>query len=331
MNNSTDLFFSFSLKNPSKSKCGDASFSGLIKNKDKEFILLIAADGVSKAPKDYLASTSVVKFIIEYLESEPINNIKNDFEKAVLFANSQICLGVEGTIGMLSTLSALLYCQANGKLYFINIGDSRIFGFKTNTWNQLTIDDASRILYKENGKLKLQNGVPIFMSGLTKAIGGNKNLSLEAIELNDNEYSGFALSTDGFYSLNNWENLLGELFHSISPKQWLEKNTNELLGTIHDDATVSFLRLPIPKAFQLTKENLSNVHYSNAMVLLFTNKELDKAFMLKDIPLINELVLRLIKYQILDSKPKMILLLEKLIQFQATESIQSLTDLIRKM
>lgn len=331
MDTLVETHFSFSLKNPAKVKCGDASFSGLLKNNNKEFILLIAADGVSKAPKDYLASASVVKFIKEFLETETINNIKDAFEQAVLFANTQICIGVEGTTGMLSTLSALIYYPVNDKIYTINIGDSRIFGYKTNSWNLLTIDDATRIPYKENGKLKLQNGVPIYMTGLNKAMGGDKNLSVEAVELNANEYTGFAMLTDGFYGVSNWEKYLNELFHSPVPVQVIEKNTVELLSAINDDASVSMLRLPIPQASQLSFENIGNASYSNAMLHPFIYQELDKAFKAKDIPKISEIVKWMDKSQIIDTKPNMILLLEKLIQFQASEATQILTSIIRKM
>ncbi len=329
--NLSNLHFSFSLKNPTKSKCGDASFSGLIENNSSEFVLLIAADGVSKAPKDYLASASVVKFIKEYLIEEPINDIKTAFEEAVLFANSQICMGVDGTTAMLSTLSSLIYSPASGKIYTINIGDSRIFGFNANGWNQLTTDDATRIPYKENGKLKLQNGVPIYMTGLSKAMGGDKNLSVEAIEINTNEYTGFALLTDGFYSVSNWEKYVSELYHTPAPNQLIEKTTPELLGVITDDASVSMLRLPIPHTSQLSFENIGNASYSNAMLQPFIYQELDKAFNAKDNPRINEIVKWMDKSQIIDTKPNMILLLEKLIRLQASEAIQILTGIIRKM
>lgn len=331
MNNSIELTFSFSIKNPSKSKCGDASFSGTIKNKDKEFILLIAADGVSKAPKDYLASASVVKFIKEYLEAEPINNIKDAFEEAVLFANTQICIGVDGTTGMLSTLSALLYFPANEKIYSINIGDSRIFGYNANGWNQLTTDDTTRIPYKENGKLKLQNGVPIYMTGLNKAMGGDKKLSVEMVEINANEYTGFTLLTDGFYSISNWEKYVNELFHTPSTKQLIEKFNAELLGIINDDASLSMLRLPIPHTFQFSIDNNSNSQYSNTMLQPFIYQELDNAFVANDIPKINKIVKWMDKFQILDTKPNMILLLERLIKFQVSEAIQIATGIIRKI
>ena len=245
MNQPADTHFSFSLKNPTKSKCGDASFSGIIKNNSHEFILLIAADGVSKAPKDYLASASVVRFIKEYFETEPIHDVKTAFEEAVLFANTQICKGVEGTTGMLSTLSALIYIPLLHKIYTVNIGDSRIFGYNANGWNQLTTDDATWIPYKENGKLKLQNGVPIYMTGLNKAIGGDKNLSIEAVEIDVIEYTGFALLTDGFYGVTNWEKYVNDLFHSTSSKELIEKISPELLAAINDDASLSMLRLPI--------------------------------------------------------------------------------------
>lgn len=331
MNLPADIHFSFSLKNPTKSKCGDASFSDIIENSDNEFILLIAADGVSKAPKDYLASASVVKFIKEYLATEPINDIKTAFEEAVLYANTRICMGVEGTTGMLSTLSALIYSPANGKICIINVGDSRIFGCNANGWNLLTTDDAARIPYKENGKLKLQNGVPIYMTGLTKAVGGDKNLSVEAVEINASDYTGFALLTDGFYAVSNWEKYVNELFHASAPKQIIEKNTAELVGAINDDASVSMLRLPIPDTAQLSFENMGNAGYSNAMLQPFIYRELDDAFAANNIPKINEIVRWMDKYQIIDTKPNMILLLEKFIRYQASEAISILTGIIRRM
>ncbi len=331
MNQPADIHFSFSLKNPTKSKCGDASFSGIIKNNSHEFILLIAADGVSKAPKDYLASASVVRFIKEYFETEPIHDVKTAFEEAVLFANTQICKGVEGTTGMLSTLSALIYIPLLHKIYTVNIGDSRIFGCNANGWSQLTTDDATRIPYKENGKLKLQNGVPIYMTGLNKAMGGDKNLSVKAVEFNPNEYTGFAMLTDGFYGVTSWEKYVNDLFHSPSSKVLIEKITPELLGAINDDASLSMLRLPVEETSNLSVEILGNAQYSKAMLQPFFQEQIDQAFKAKDIPKINELVTLIDKYQILDTRPNMILLLEKLIQFQASESIQVLSGLIRKM
>jgi len=331
MNPTADLHFSFSLKNPTKSKCGDASFSGLIKNNGSEFILLIAADGVSKAPKDYLASASVVKFIKEYLEIEPIKDIKTAFEEAVLFANTQVCMGVEGTTGMLSTLSALIYFPSTGKIFTINIGDSRIFGYNAKGWNQLTTDDATRIPYKENGKLKLQNGVPIYMTGLSKAMGGDKNLSVEAVEIDILEYTGFAMLTDGFYGVTNWEKYVNDLFQSTSSIELIEKITPELLAAINDDASLSMLRLPMQDTNNLSVELLDNVQFSKAMLQPFIQEQLDKAFKAKDIQKINDLVKFLEKHQILDTRPNMIMLLEKLIQFEATEAIQVLSALIRKI
>lgn len=331
MSQATDSHFSISLKNPTKSKCGDASFSGLIKNNSSEFVLLIAADGVSKAPKDYLASASVVKFIKEYLIEEPINDIKVAFEEAVLFANSQIFIGVEGTTGMLSTLSSLIYIPTTRKIYTINIGDSRIFGYNSNGWHQLTTDDSTRIPYKENGKLKLQNGVPIYMTGLSKAIGGDRNLSIEAIEINFLEYTGFALLTDGFYGVTNWEKYVNDLFQSTRPLELIEIINLELLATINDDASLSMLRLPMLDTVKLSVELLDNAQYSKAMLKPFIQEQMDKAFNAKDIPKINELVKIIDKYQILDTRANMILLLEKLIQFQASEAVQVVSGLIRKI
>ena len=71
--NQTNLL-NYSFKNPIKSKCSDSSFSGLLNIEEKEIALLMVADGVSKAPKDYLASASVIRFMKEFLENSKSKN-----------------------------------------------------------------------------------------------------------------------------------------------------------------------------------------------------------------------------------------------------------------
>ena len=61
-------YAAISVKNPKKSKCGDACFADKIIISDNEYILLIVADGVSRAPKDWLASSSTIAFILEKLK-----------------------------------------------------------------------------------------------------------------------------------------------------------------------------------------------------------------------------------------------------------------------
>lgn len=57
----------FSVKNPIKEHCGDASFSGEIVFNNENINLLLVADGVSKANKDWLASNIwiLIKFFIQ--------------------------------------------------------------------------------------------------------------------------------------------------------------------------------------------------------------------------------------------------------------------------
>lgn len=322
--------FSFSIKKPSKAKCGDASYSGLIKNNGAEFYLLLVADGVSKAPKDYLASETTINSIVFHLENEPITALKEDFQKAILYANQQIYLGVENTIGMLSTLSALIYDVKNAKIYLANIGDSRIFGFNGEQWLQLTKDDADRMPYMQNGKQVFQNGELIFYHPLTKAIGGTGTLEFEIIEPNFNEYMGFAMASDGFYDLKNFTDRLHVLYHAITPLDILQKQSEQLLSEITDDASIGMIRLPPDKTIKfdyLTKTPKHSLAFYKADIF----HDLDLAANSLNYFAIENIIKFIIERQIIDNKADMVQLLEKMIAIKAKGAIGLLTAILRKI
>lgn len=101
-------YISASVKNPVKTIGGDTSFSGNITINGDDYILLLIADGVSSAPKDWLASRSTVRFIQEYLKDTD-QPVPQAFLEAVKTASHSVLSGVDNTYGILSALSALLY------------------------------------------------------------------------------------------------------------------------------------------------------------------------------------------------------------------------------
>lgn len=242
----------FSNRNPSKNICGDASFSGEIEVSGERIVLLIVADGVSKAPKDWLASKSVVDFITEAIQKSE-KALPDALAEAIEIANRRIWLGVEDTFGMLTTLSLVLYHPAKEKLYWCNIGDSRIYGLTRTDWIQLSTDDSTSKPYKENGKLKLQNGAPVMLSLLTRAIGSDDELKVNIQEVPSNEYIAIALASDGFYELAGFSSYATSLANSADMVKEAQQIQSKIITEIKDDASFAVLSLPSDLNFIFTK------------------------------------------------------------------------------
>lgn len=264
--------------NPVKSKSGDASFADALNLNNKEIFVVIVADGVSRSPKDWLASASTVKLIIEFIKANPAIQFPDLLKRAILHAHNTIIGGIDDTMGMLSTLSILVFMHDTQTIYTSNIGDSRIYGYKHKTWHQLTVDDTTTKVYKENGKIKLQNGVPIMRSSLTKAIGSNNNLNIEINTLNARDYAGFCLVSDGFYEMLDWERSMDLIYAATDMQKTIEELTPHFKDSMRDDASVAMLRIPVSDI------NLDSVLNFNAFL---ENSDISKAVVL---PHIEEIV-----------------------------------------
>jgi serine/threonine protein phosphatase PrpC len=324
-------YIAFSTRNPSKQRCGDASFAGAIEVSGKKVVLLLVADGVSKAPKDWLASRSAVDLIVEEIQQSK-KPIPEALKEAVETANSKICAGVENTYGMLTTLSAVVFQPANEKLYWCNVGDSRIFGLKNNEWYQLTTDDSISMPYKENGKLKLQNGVPIMLSALTKAIGQDSALPITINEISVTEYKALALASDGFYDLTGFNQYASELAASADMDKKAAGIRSEIVSQIRDDASIAVIRLPGKKNFDLRSYLMQQNHAAIEPVetLEILEQEIKQAALNQDHEYLEKILDFMQSHQLFYSKPKMIELLEFLIA-NKSPMVHEMTLLIRKI
>jgi serine/threonine protein phosphatase PrpC len=327
-----EFYFSHSIKKPIKAKCGDASFSGKMQILEDTYIVLIVADGVSKAAKDWLASATTVRLLQNYLSSLIEPNITEQLAKAIALTNLDILSGIEDTIGMKSTLCVLLYNEKNEKVYFANIGDSRIYGFDNNqSWKQLSADDVHTQVYKENGKTIMHNGQPIMRSTLSQCIGGGNTLSIKVQKLDTHKYKGFCLMSDGFYSLLDFEKIITNLYHAPEMKQLINTIEFDILNAIDDDASVAILRIILEKMQieQLQQENNNN--YSKAMLLHAVLPDLyDKIAQQNETDII-QLLEWMVQHHIYLSKENMIELLEKMITTNCSLSVQKIKEIIRKL
>lgn len=255
-------FTSFSVKNPQKLKCGDSSYSGTLVISGESCPLLIVADGVSRAPKDWLASKSAVSFIVQSLsDGEP--ELPKSLQDAVDFANQKIIEGIDDTLGMLTTVTVLIYQPSSEKVFWVNIGDSRLYGLKGNKWEQLSSDDSKSQPYMVNGNMRLRNGQPIMVSALTKAVGYTDNLDVEVKQIHSKQFNGFLLCSDGFYELSDYDSIAFELYKSTDYSRESERIQSKIHSQITDDASLALLgivneRIDIEAILQNPVERLTS-------------------------------------------------------------------------
>lgn len=315
---------------PTKRKCGDASFSGELLINNEQLILLLVADGVSSAPKDWLASQSVVVFLVEFFNKQKKISFEI-VEKAISSANNFLLGGVENTWGMLTTLSLALYFPERNEIWWSNIGDSRIYGLNENEWRQISTDDSTTSIYKEKGQVKLQNGMPLTKSLITKAIGQAANLDVKINVLSTKNYTAFILSSDGFYELNKFINYVTNLNQSADLNResfFIQKIFKE---EIKDDASFALLRLPHQNKFNLRAFLFDDIgEISPVKALDVIDTEIRQAVIVKDYEYIEKIILLMNKRNIFYSKNKMIEILEFFID-QKNPFSQKIALMIRKL
>lgn len=333
MNNLSQCSFtSLSICNPAKKRCGDKSFTDIIRINQEDCVVLLVADGVSRSPKDWLASSSIVNIIINELKNSGLS-VAEAFKFAIKIANNNIFIGIENTRGMLSTLSAVVYQPSSEKLYLCNVGDSRIYGLKNSNWIQLTVDDISSVPYKENGKLKLQNGVPIMLTGISKAIGDSKNIEIVLKEIPISEYEIILLSSDGFYNLLNFEHYANILANALDMSCESIKIKNSLISEINDDASFAILRLPYIGTInlkELVEHDDKNLSISSIAILNELEIVLKKAITSNESDYLDKLLSFMEKKHLFLIREKMIEILELMIHNKCSQ-VQKMVFLIKKL
>jgi serine/threonine protein phosphatase PrpC len=324
------LFFSHSLRNPTKANCGDHSYAGEITIDNKAYTLLLVADGISSAGADYIASATAIKEIVNYLESskkvDPENTINTVIIEAIYHANDVILSGTAGPSTMKTTLSLLLIDAED--VYMANAGDSRIYGFENGTWTQLTVDDAQSQKVMENGKSKLYGGSPIIVQALNKYLG-LQNLVCDVIEIPIEKYTGYVLMSDGLYTLAQWEEYTNDIFNTLDMNETFEKNKTSLNDQIKDDASIAIYKSNIKSTIDFKSNELNQ--YSKAVYYEYFNATLESFIEKKDIESINSVIEIMIKNHFINNKPNAVKLLDKILAAGAKDAGGKLVMEIRKL
>ncbi len=176
-------------------------------NEDRYYVskdnrLLILADGMGGHAAGELASEIAVETIGSFTEdfaNKQGEGLLDAMREAVTEANEKIFTRASEDVqlkGMGTTLSLAYLCE--DFLYYINIGDSRIYYLSDHELTQLTVDDSfvnylvhMGDITEEEAKVHPQRNI------LTKAMGSKRDISFDISYIPLDKLEKLLLCTDG--------------------------------------------------------------------------------------------------------------------------------------
>lgn len=238
MNNFPYEIFPASEKRDSKSKNGDSlNYLELI---EKKLVILCVSDGVGSLPNDWLASATTCKIFIENFIKQS-GALETRMEIAVLAAHSDV-LTLSKQSSMAATLVVAIVDFNSNKIYYLSIGDSRIFIVDNENAKLITIDDTTSIPVKVNNSIVIKDGIPLYTHPITKAIGQREKLEFEISSVPFNAGESVVLATDGIHNHSMLPNNILELLSLNNLSNKLLIAVNECSRENNDDATILILR-----------------------------------------------------------------------------------------
>jgi serine/threonine protein phosphatase PrpC len=195
-----------SICNPNKTKCGDAY--QIFDDTEEKLLILVLADGVGSCVCDWKASEMTCqKFVQYFTENKNENNIPKRIIQAVEETDKAV-LNEEGfCAGMKATFVGVVWDYAQGIIYHIGIGDSRIYSIEKETIRQISKDETATIIRKgKDGKPLIVSGMTVVSEGVTNVIGALVSVVVMQFEVENadgtsrNIREGVLLASDGFYN-----------------------------------------------------------------------------------------------------------------------------------
>lgn len=227
----------------SKSKNGDAI--KIVELLDEDIYLFLVADGVGGCVGDYKASETVVEeFCKNFKENRNTKVIKVRITNAIETTNKTILNEIGFYSGMKSTLVAAILDIKSNKLFYVGIGDSRIYNIVDSYVSQLTKDQVKTIVRKkQDGTPITVNGAVVNATGVTNVFG-IKNLEYEINEISINKTQAFLLASDGFYSkLSGDFGTIKSLLKTPDLEKPFELIAKKVFNQQDDDSSAIFLRI----------------------------------------------------------------------------------------
>ena len=226
---------------PHKTKCGD--YSDFLDIEAAKLLILVLADGVGSSVCDWKAAKTTCTEFIRIFKDNPENE---DISKRIIHAiketNHIVTAETGACAGMKSTFVGVVWDYENGIIYYISIGDSRIYLVEKETIKQITKDETATIIRKGmDGKPLIYAGVAVVAEGITNAVGALVSCVVSQIE--DKNTEGVLLASDGFYNCqSSFETDVRGVFNDANMTVSLKKIARQYKDFQKDDMTVILAR-----------------------------------------------------------------------------------------
>ena len=230
-----------SYKNPHKNKNGDFCEFEIVEN--EKLVILTLGDGVGSSPCDWKASKLSCQNFIESFKMNSNQDIAERFSQSLKKVNQKVILTTDMCQGMKTTFCGVVWDFVNRKIYYTNIGDSRIYEYSNNEFRQISTDEVkSVILRKRDGKPMIISGVAVTAEGVTNVIG-SRELIYKVNVKSDEDIEGIVLSSDGMHGVSTKfeEDILGAI-NIINLEDGLEQICHKYKDNQKDDMTIIALR-----------------------------------------------------------------------------------------
>jgi protein phosphatase len=161
-------------------------------------VLLTVADGVGSHVCDWHASETTCKVVCDcFAQAE--GPLTERLRLGIQRAHAQVRDENGNCAGAQSTLIAVVWESNENRIHYASVGDSRLYKLSSQRIVQLTNDDTASVLATVGGEPVLSAGVPLFIKGLTKAIGQQEVLDVNVHSSDFLEGESLVLATDGMH------------------------------------------------------------------------------------------------------------------------------------
>ena len=225
--------------------CYGKTNQGMIRNNNEDYFffsdspvgkipnLFVVADGMGGHNAGEVASYTAVTEFVEFLEKDGRGGIEIDIldvlTDGVSYANKRTyALSKERSEynDMGTTMVACVLRK--GRIYIINIGDSRIYRYRNGVLSQLTNDHTYVAMLVKNGEITEEEAmVHPRKNVITRAIGTDSNVLCDSSFFDIEENDLYLLCSDGLTGMVSKADISGIMSENIS----VEEKVNKLIDT----------------------------------------------------------------------------------------------------
>jgi serine/threonine protein phosphatase PrpC len=263
---------SISVQDPHKKRNGDACSVSFFE--EESTLLAIVADGVGSCPCDWKASQLCCDEILAAFQTST-GSLDQRIQMAVNHANRQLLLEPGSCEGLKSTLSVVVWSTTSSDLYFVSIGDSRIYAKTKEGLQQLSIDETATVIRKKmDGKPMFRDGAAVVAEGVTNLMG-TKELAFEVHRFPLNDIDGLLLASDGFYRDSDaFQQEIKRALATLDLEAGLHQLREQYLPEQRDDMTALLLR---PQKEQLPTQQILTAIFNGTAPGSWSKLEITKS------------------------------------------------------